>query len=105
MQNPCALRPPRASVGDLDTVFAQRGNLLSPTFLRMVRDVVRFGSEAPKVRDGGGEERGAKSEEPRGPALLVSRAREYAMRRRLDLCVPSILSSELASRGKQAALE
>jgi len=40
----------RASVGDLDTVFAQRSNLLSPTFLRMVRDVVRFGSEAPKVR-------------------------------------------------------
>lgn len=40
----------RASVGDLDTVFAQRANLLSPSFLRMVYDVVRFGREAPKVR-------------------------------------------------------
>jgi predicted NAD/FAD-binding protein len=39
----------RASVGDLDTVFAQRGNLLRPSFLGMVRDVVRFGREAPKV--------------------------------------------------------
>ncbi|GBF87498.1 cyclopropane fatty acid synthase [Raphidocelis subcapitata] len=38
-----------ASVGDLDTVFAQRSNALSPTFLRMVYDVVRFGKEAPKV--------------------------------------------------------
>ncbi|KAI8475498.1 MAG: cyclopropane fatty acid synthase [Monoraphidium minutum] len=38
-----------ASVGDLDTVFAQRSNVLSPTFLRMVYDVVRFGREAPKV--------------------------------------------------------
>ncbi len=44
------LEPPRASVGDLDTVFAQRSNLLSPTFLGMVWDVVRFGREAPKVR-------------------------------------------------------
>lgn len=44
---PCA---PRASIGDLDTIFAQRSNLLSPTFLRMVYDVIRFGREAPKVR-------------------------------------------------------
>lgn len=33
----------------LDTVFAQRRNLLSPSFLAMVKDVVRFGKEAPKV--------------------------------------------------------
>lgn len=41
--------PRRASVGDLDTVFAQRANALSPSFLRMLRDVVRFGREAPEV--------------------------------------------------------
>lgn len=39
-------------MGDLDTVFAQRSNALSPTFLRMVYDVVRFGREAPKVGAG-----------------------------------------------------
>lgn len=27
----------------------QRKNLRSPTFLRMIRDVLRFGKEAPKV--------------------------------------------------------
>jgi uncharacterized protein len=31
----------------LDTVFAQRANLLRPGFLRMVRDVLRFNREAP----------------------------------------------------------
>ena len=34
---------------DLDTIFTQRANLASPSFLRMVYDVVRFGREAPKV--------------------------------------------------------
>ena len=34
---------------NLDTVFAQRRNLASPSFLGMLRDVVRFGKEAPKV--------------------------------------------------------
>jgi predicted NAD/FAD-binding protein len=33
----------------LDTIFAQRKNLLSPSHWRMVADVVRFGREAPKV--------------------------------------------------------
>lgn len=33
----------------LATVFAQRSNALSPSFLGMVRDVLRFGREAPKV--------------------------------------------------------
>ena len=33
----------------LDTVFAQRSNLLSPTFLLMLKDVLRFGKEAPEV--------------------------------------------------------
>ncbi|MEW5297105.1 MAG: hypothetical protein WDW36_000333 [Sanguina aurantia] len=37
--------------GNLDTVFAQRKNLASPTFLLMIRDVMRFGKEAPKVLD------------------------------------------------------
>ena len=34
----------------LRAVFAQRGNLLSPSFLRMVWDVLRFGRQAPLVR-------------------------------------------------------
>ena len=33
----------------LATVFAQKRNLLSPSFWRMVLDVVRFGRQAPKV--------------------------------------------------------
>ena len=32
---------------NLDTVFAQRSNLLRPAFLRMLRDVLRFNREAP----------------------------------------------------------
>lgn len=35
---------------DLNTIFVQRKNLVSPSFLRMVYDVVRFGREAPEVR-------------------------------------------------------
>jgi predicted NAD/FAD-binding protein len=31
---------------NLDTVFAQRGNLLRPKFLRMVRDILRFNQQA-----------------------------------------------------------
>lgn len=34
---------------NLDTIFAQRSNLASPSFMGMLRDVVRFGKEAPKV--------------------------------------------------------
>ena len=34
---------------NLDTIFAQRKNLASPAFLQMLRDVIRFGKEAPKV--------------------------------------------------------
>lgn len=34
---------------DLSTIFIQRKNLVSPSFLRMVADVVRFGREAPQV--------------------------------------------------------
>lgn len=34
---------------DLSTIFIQRKNMFSPTFLRMVMDVIRFGREAPQV--------------------------------------------------------
>jgi predicted NAD/FAD-binding protein len=34
----------------LGAVFAQRGNLLSPSFWRMLWDVIRFGKGAPEVR-------------------------------------------------------
>lgn len=36
---------------DLSTIFVQKRNLLSPSFLRMIYDVIRFGREAPKVLD------------------------------------------------------
>ncbi|MFN5745272.1 MAG: NAD(P)/FAD-dependent oxidoreductase [Methylococcaceae bacterium] len=35
----------------LNTLFAQRRNLLRPSFLRMVRDILRFNREAPAVLD------------------------------------------------------
>jgi len=38
---------------NLDTVFAQRRNLLSPRFLRMVRDIVRFNRQATALAQGG----------------------------------------------------
>ena len=34
----------------LHSIFAQRRNMLSPSFLRMVWDVIRFGQLAPRVR-------------------------------------------------------
>lgn len=34
---------------NLDTVFAQRRNLLSPRFIRMLRDILRFNSAAKKL--------------------------------------------------------
>ena len=43
----------------LDTLFCQRRNLLSPRFLGMVRDLLRFYREAPALLD----------QEDRGPAL------------------------------------
>jgi predicted NAD/FAD-binding protein len=40
----------------LDTLFAQRRNLLRPSFLGMVRDILRFNREAPALlADGAGE--------------------------------------------------
>ena len=38
---------------NLDTVFAQRANLLNPRFLRMVRDILRFNREASALAQGG----------------------------------------------------
>lgn len=35
----------------LSTIFAQRGNLVSPSFLTMIRDVLHFGKNAPRVLD------------------------------------------------------
>jgi len=41
----------------LNTLFAQRRNLLRPSFLGMVRDILRFNREAPRLLDEpGGEE-------------------------------------------------
>ncbi|MEO8603947.1 MAG: FAD-dependent oxidoreductase [bacterium] len=37
---------------DLNRLFAQRRNLLRPSFLRMVRDILRFYREAPELLDG-----------------------------------------------------
>ena len=45
------------SGSNLNTVFAQRGNLLRPSFLRMLRDVLRFNQLATDIA-----ERGAESE-------------------------------------------
>ena len=39
----------------LDTLFAQRRNLLSPSFLRMIADILRFNREAPRFLAGGDE--------------------------------------------------
>jgi predicted NAD/FAD-binding protein len=38
---------------NLDTVFAQRANLLDPRFLRMLRDILRFNRQASALAQGG----------------------------------------------------
>ena len=38
---------------NLNTVFAQRSNLLRPRFLRMVRDILRFNRQATELAVGG----------------------------------------------------
>lgn len=35
----------------LNSLFAQRGNLLRPSFHRMIRDILRFNREAPEILD------------------------------------------------------
>jgi len=37
----------------LNALFAQRGNLFRPAFHRMLRDILRFNREAPRLLDGG----------------------------------------------------
>jgi predicted NAD/FAD-binding protein len=39
----------------LNTLFAQRRNLLRPSFHRMIRDILRFNREAPRLLEGEGE--------------------------------------------------
>jgi len=41
----------------LNTLFAQRRNLLRPSFYRMIRDILRFHREAPALLDDGAGER------------------------------------------------
>ena len=40
----------------LNTLFAQRRNLLRPSFLRMIRDILRFNREAPALLAGTGDD-------------------------------------------------
>jgi predicted NAD/FAD-binding protein len=39
----------------LNTLFAQRSNVVRPGFLRMLADIVRFNREAPRLLEGAGE--------------------------------------------------
>jgi predicted NAD/FAD-binding protein len=39
----------------LNTLFAQRRNLLRPSFYRFILEILRFNREAPELLDGGGE--------------------------------------------------
>ena len=45
----------------LRAVFAQRRNLVRPAFLNMIREILRFGKEAPKVLDPTNAEKYAKT--------------------------------------------
>jgi predicted NAD/FAD-binding protein len=45
----------------LRAVFAQRRNLVRPAFLNMIREILRFGKEAPKVLDPENAEKYAKT--------------------------------------------
>lgn len=56
VQSPQALgRPPLEWSGDsLNTVFAQRRNLLRPSFLRMLADIVRFNRLTTQIATGSG---------------------------------------------------
>ncbi len=40
----------------LGTLFAQRRNVVRPSFLRMIRDILRFNREAPRLLAGGGDD-------------------------------------------------
>jgi predicted NAD/FAD-binding protein len=51
----------------LNSLFAQRRNLFRPSFLGMVRDILRFHREAPRLLDGPGDE------QPLGEYLAAQR--------------------------------
>lgn len=49
VKTPLAHRTLEWAGGNLDAVFAQRRNLLSPGFYRMLRDILRFNREATRI--------------------------------------------------------
>ncbi len=62
----------------LGAIFAQRINMFSPSFLRMVWDVIRFGREAPEVTDPCAQAHGRGGNGPSGSAIhLVATVRAW----------------------------
>jgi predicted NAD/FAD-binding protein len=57
---------------NLNTIFAQRGNLLRPRFLRMLGDILRFNREARRLVEGA---HGTDQRAPESLADLVARGR------------------------------
>jgi len=52
----CAARGLEYNGTTLNSLFAQRSNLLRPSFLRMIRDILRFNREAPALLEPGAPE-------------------------------------------------
>ena len=52
----CAARGLEYNGTSLNSLFAQRSNLLRPSFLRMIRDILRFNREAPALLEPGAPE-------------------------------------------------
>lgn len=56
----------------LDTLFAQRRNLLNPAFYRLIAAILRFNREAPRLLEEGGEiTLGAYLEQQRYPRIFI----------------------------------
>lgn len=80
----------------LDTLFAQRGNLLRPSFLGMVRDILRFHREAPGLL--------SSADEGPGPSLSeYLRAGRYGERFAEDYLLPMGAAIWSASRAQMLA--
>ncbi|MBI1379790.1 MAG: FAD-dependent oxidoreductase [Planctomycetaceae bacterium] len=80
----------------LDTLFAQRRNALRPSFLGMVRDILRFHREAPRLL--------ANSEAGPGPSLSeYLRAGRYGERFAEDYLLPMGAAIWSASRAQMLA--